>query len=97
MLLATSVFWIPLLFDYLALCACLPPLANIPQEENAIQFEPFQEDFESEDNEIDFAQLFSPDYWFPIEINVPDTIQSTWQGIQSTWTFVSETFENIQL
>lgn len=45
-----------------------------------------------EGNRIDFSQFFSFDDIFPIEINVPDTIMSAWQGIESTWTAAADYF-----
>lgn len=44
------------------------------------------------DEITDISELFNPDYWFPIEINVPDTFMSAWEGIQSAWAFASDYF-----
>lgn len=40
----------------------------------------------------DLSQIFSPDDWFPIEINVPDTVMNIWQGVESAWTAASDYF-----
>lgn len=34
--------------------------------------------------------IFSPDSWFPIEINVPDTFLGAWASIESAWQFTSD-------
>lgn len=39
---------------------------------------------------VDINDIFSPDYWFPIEINVPDTFIGAWQNIGSAWQFASD-------
>lgn len=51
------------------------------------------------DEITDISEIFTPDYWFPIEINVPDTFISAWQGIESAWQIASDYFSmgNIQL
>lgn len=42
------------------------------------------------DEITDISELFTEDYWFPIEINVPDTFISAWHGLESAWTFASD-------
>lgn len=54
--------------------------------------EPFQPYWTVEQNRIEFSDFFSPDDWFPIEINVPDTIMSAWHGFESAWTAASDYF-----
>lgn len=45
-----------------------------------------------ENNRIDIPDIFSPDYWFPIEINVPDTIMSVWHSAMDVWMATSDYF-----
>lgn len=40
----------------------------------------------------DIYDLFSPDYWFPIEINVPDTVMSAWDSFGAAWSAASDYF-----
>lgn len=56
------------------------------------QIETFQNQWIVEQHRVDFTQLFSPDDWFPIEINVPDTVMDIWQGVGSAWTAASDYF-----
>lgn len=44
------------------------------------------------DEITDISEIFTTDYWFPIEINVPDTFISAWEGAQSAWAFASDYF-----
>lgn len=56
------------------------------------QIESFQHQWIVEQHRVDFTQFFSPDDWFPIEINVPDTVMDIWQGVGSAWTAASDYF-----
>lgn len=47
---------------------------------------------DNRDQITDISEIFTPDYWFPIEINVPDTFMSAWNSIKSAWTFTSDYF-----
>lgn len=62
------------------------------QFEFGSQIKPLQQQWIVEPQRVDFSQLFSPDDWFPIEINVPDTAMDIWHGAQSAWTFASDYF-----
>lgn len=44
------------------------------------------------DEITDIAAIFTPEYWLPIEINVPDTFLSAWNGIGSAWTLAADYF-----
>lgn len=44
------------------------------------------------DEITDISDIFNPDTWFPIEINVPDTFIAAWQNIESAWSFASDYF-----
>lgn len=44
------------------------------------------------DEITDISEIFTVDYWFPIEINVPDAFMSAWQNIESAWEFASDYF-----
>lgn len=56
------------------------------------QIEAIQLHWIVEQHRVDPSQIFSPDDWFPIEINVPDTVMNIWQGVESTWTAASDYF-----
>lgn len=56
------------------------------------QIEPIQLHWIVEQHRVDLSQIFSPDDWFPIEINVPDTVMNIWQGAESAWTAASDYF-----
>lgn len=47
------------------------------------------------DNRIDFMDIFSPDNYLPIEINVPDTFMGFWQGVNSAWETASGYFSSM--
>lgn len=47
---------------------------------------------EHRDEITDISEIFTTDYWFPIEINVPDTFIGAWHGVQSAWEFASDYF-----
>lgn len=44
------------------------------------------------DEITDISEIFTTDYWFPIEINVPDTFISAWEAAESAWAFASDYF-----
>lgn len=85
------VFCFFLQFIQLIFCTNLRPKFQ-PRQDYGIQFEPSEDYLIYDDNRIELSDLFSPDYWFPIEINVPDTIMGAWQGIGSAWTAASDFF-----
>lgn len=39
---------------------------------------------------VEFTDFFSPDDWFPVEINVPDTVMSAWDSFGAAWEFASD-------
>lgn len=67
----------------------LPNKQSFPT--HSVQIQVTQQYWLAEQNRIDFPQ-FPPDDWFPIEINVPDTIESAWHGFETVWTAASEFF-----
>lgn len=71
---------------------------SIPQDDEqvlyGVTFDSFPPHIIIGDDRIDFSQLFSPDDWFPIEINVPDTVMGAWHGIQSAWNAASDYFSS---
>lgn len=67
----------------------LQPVNGIP-----IQIFSIQHYWTTEHQRIAFSQIISPDDWFPIEINVPDTIMSAWQGVELAWMAASEYFSS---
>lgn len=44
------------------------------------------------DEITDISDIFTPDYWFPIEINVPDTFMTAWESIESAWAYALDYF-----
>lgn len=44
------------------------------------------------DEITDISELFSPDYWFPIEINVPDSLMTAWENLGEVWAYASDYF-----
>lgn len=69
------------------------PKGDVPVS-YGVTFDSFPPHIIIDDNRIDFSQLFSPDDWFPIEINVPDTIMGAWHGFESAWNAASDYFSN---
>lgn len=62
-----------------------------PKFDYGTQIEAFQLHWIFEQDR-DLSQYFSPDDFFPIEINVPDTVMDIWQGVGSAWTAASDYF-----
>lgn len=76
---------------------CQFTVSNHPQQVVNFQFEgsqieSFQQHWIVEQHRVDFSDFLSIDDWFPIEVNVPDTVMDIWQGIGSAWTAASEYF-----
>lgn len=87
MLITTVVLYLILQFIQFGHCNDLSP-----SQSYGVHIESSPEYWIIEQNRIEFSDFI--DVLFPIEINVPDTVMSAWEGIGSAWTAASDYFSN---
>lgn len=68
------------------------PLNTNRQFEYAVPNNPIPGHLVISQNGIEFSDFFSPDDWFPVEINVPDAIMSAYDSFGAAWQLASDFF-----
>lgn len=82
--------WLILLVVF---CECGSSASFPPNAHNQYQYaSPIGPHIIISGDRIEFSDFLSPDDWFPVEINVPDTVMSAWDSVGAAWEFASDYF-----